>query len=63
MNAALLDTTIFLRLCYRPEEVTTANLAGVLGSLPGLLRLANKLDMPRIQATVVEAMKGEGRHK
>lgn len=57
-GATLLDTALFLRLCYRPDERTPANLAAVLSSLAGLPRLAQKLDNPLIQQAVCESMAG-----
>lgn len=59
-DCTLQDTLVFLRFCYRPDDRTPANLAAVLESLPGLLRLAHRLDAPRIQQAVVDFMMATG---
>lgn len=57
-DSSLLDASLFLRFCYQPRELSPTNLAAVLGSLPGLLRLAHKLNAQQIQEAVSKAMAG-----
>ena len=58
-GCSLFETCLFLRLCYRPGELTRCNLVVcVLGSLAGLLRLAHQLNAPQIQQAVCECMVG-----
>lgn len=60
-GCSVYEAALFLRLCYRPHELTQASLAGQRDSLPCLLRLAHKLDAGRILQEVVKHMKGEAR--
>ncbi|PRW32688.1 cyclase-associated 1 [Chlorella sorokiniana] len=55
-GCSLYEAVPFLRLCYRPQDVTQAHLAGERASLPALLRLAHKLDAGRILEQVVMHM-------
>lgn len=57
-DCSLFEAALFLRLCYRPQDVTHANLAAQRASLPALLRLAHKLDAGRIFEEVAKHMKG-----
>ena len=57
-GATLFEACVFLRLCYRPCELSPADLAAMLGSLPGLLRLARELDAPRVHGLVRGCMAG-----
>lgn len=57
-GTSLFDAALFLRFCYQPRNPPPANLSAVLGSLPGLLRLAHKLDAQQIQQAVGECMAG-----
>lgn len=52
------DAVLFLRFCYRPRDLTPANMAAVQSSLPVLLRLAHKLDVADICAEVGKHMAG-----
>jgi len=58
-GCSLFEAALFLRLCYRPQDVSHANLAAQRPSLPALLRLAHKLDAGRIMKEIVNHMKGE----
>lgn len=58
-DAALFNTALFLRFCYQPHNLTPANLAAALGSLPGLLLLSHKLDAPLIQSAVAKCIASE----
>lgn len=60
-GCSLYEAVPFLRLCYRPQDVTQAHLAGERASLPALLRLAHKLDAGRILEQVVMHMTGESK--
>lgn len=60
IGASLFDVALFLRLCYRPRELSTSDLAAMLDSLPPLLVLAHKLDAPLVRESVAAAIKGEG---
>ncbi|PRW58089.1 MATH domain and coiled-coil domain-containing protein [Chlorella sorokiniana] len=42
------EGALFLRFCYRPEDMTQPSLNAVTGSLPALLRLAHKLEAGRM---------------
>lgn len=57
-GCSLFEAALFLRLCYRPQELTPANLASERGSLPALLRMADKLDAQRILQATADCMKG-----
>ena len=58
-GCSLFEAALFLRFCYRPRDVTPANLAAQRASLPALLRLAHKLDAGLIFKQVLEHMRGE----
>ena len=57
-DCSLFEAALFLRLCYRPQDVSPANLVAQRASLPALLRLAHKLDAGRILGEVAKHMKG-----
>lgn len=52
------EAALFLRFCYQPEDMTPACLEAARGSLPALLRLAHKLEVERMLASVAQHMTG-----
>lgn len=57
-DCSLLQAALFLRLAYEPEERAPANLDAVQSSLPGLLRLAHKLDAQPVFRAIHTYMAG-----
>lgn len=58
-DSSLLDVALFLRLTYWPDERTSSsNLTAAHDSLPSVLRLAHKLDAPRMFAGISTHMAG-----
>lgn len=49
----LFTACLFLWFCYRPSDLSTANLHAAQDHLPALLRLAHKLDAENVLRAII----------